>query len=153
MSVIIQLSDGKELEFNPSIRTISTTLGAAKPGDKIRLASISDTFIYFIYIYHQIPTPEKIVGEIKKTTFIDVFGPNFGTLLNRFCYQPNFDQEHSKEFENMEQRNYASLTMLKQYHKDAEYLGMQHLADLLVAAMAVIVMRIAGPEKLQQMLQ
>jgi hypothetical protein len=52
----------------------------------------------------------------------------------------------------MEQRNYASLTMLKQFHTDAEYLGMQHLADLLTAAIAVIIMRVPGPEKLKQML-
>ncbi len=153
MSLIVELSDGKELIFNPTIRTMSTALSATKPGERIKLAAIPDLSIWFIYMYHNLRTiPPKSTERIKLQTFVDVFGHEFGNLLNHFCYQPNLNEEHQKEFSNMDQRNYASLIRLKQFHKDAEYLGMDHLCSLLVDAIAVIIIRAPSPEKLTTML-
>lgn len=152
MSVIIELSDQKELIFKPSIREQSTMLAGVAPGAKIKLAAITDLSIWFIFEYHHLPIP-KSVTVIDKTTFVDQFGEPFGTLLNKYCYQPNFNEEHHKEFSNMFERNKATLIRLKQFHRDAEYLGMTHLTDLLVAAISLIVMRAPSPEKLQQLIQ
>lgn len=153
MSLIVELSDGKELLFNPTIRTMSTVLSATKPGERIKLAAIPDLTIWFIFEYHNLRAiPPKSAERIKQQTFIDVFGHEFGNLLNRYCYQPSLNEEHLKEFGNMDQRNYASLIRLKQFHKDAEYLGMKHLTDLLIDAIAIIIMRAPSPEKLTVML-
>jgi len=153
MSLIIELSDGKELIFNPTIRTMSTMLSTTKPGERIKLAAIPDLSIWFIFEYHNLRViPPKSTERIKLQTFIDVFGHEFGNILNRYCYQPNLNEEHLKEFANMDQRNYASLIRLKQFHKDAEYLGMNHLCQLLIDAIAVIIMRAPSPEKLTQLL-